>query len=157
MNEMELVRDYVNQGLSIRAKAGIKVRQPLKLVSVPELGTAFDFAPILRDELNVKEVKQSKELAIDLQVTPELKREGLMRELVRQVQIARKDAGLQVDDRITLQIHSTAPEVSEAVEVYEKLLKDETLASSLSQARLEGYSTSVRVEDYLVNISLAKV
>src|SRR5690606_10970456 len=37
VNDMETVRDYVNQGLSLRAKAGLKVRQPLASVTVPSL------------------------------------------------------------------------------------------------------------------------
>ncbi len=156
MNEMEQVRDYVNQGLSIRAKSGLKVRQPLQSVSVPHLGTVFEFTPILRDELNVKEVHQAKEVAMDLVLTDELRQEGLMRELVRQVQIARKDAGLQIDDRIALQISSEAPEVGAAVKAHKQTIQDETLASSLDQTVPEDYRTSVKIDGYAVDILLAR-
>ncbi|MFZ2546155.1 MAG: isoleucine--tRNA ligase, partial [Candidatus Saccharimonas aalborgensis] len=57
MNDMETVRGYVNEALSLRAKAGLKVRQPLASVTVPSLGEHVDFASILTDEVNVKEVK----------------------------------------------------------------------------------------------------
>src|SRR5690606_25149523 len=86
MDDMETVRDFVNQGLSLRSKLGIKVRQPLASVIVPSLGTHIDFVPILLDELNVKSVKIGKEVGLDDNITPALKREGLMREIIRQVQ-----------------------------------------------------------------------
>jgi isoleucyl-tRNA synthetase len=60
MDDMETVREYINQGLSLRAKAGLKVRQPLASVTVPSVGEHVEFGPILRDELNVKEVKRRR-------------------------------------------------------------------------------------------------
>jgi len=92
LEEMREVREYVNEGLSLRAKAGIKVRQPLASVTVPKLGDAVDYESILTEELNVKEVKTGSEVSIDEMITPELKREGMMREIIRHVQAARKNA-----------------------------------------------------------------
>ena len=103
IDEMARVREYINEGLSLRAKDGLKVRQPLACVTVPEKGKTFDFTPILLEELNVKHVVYGGSVAIDTEITPELKREGLAREIIRHVQSARKKAGLSVDDRITLQ------------------------------------------------------
>ena len=45
--EMAEVREYINEGLSLRAKAGLKVRQPLASVTVPKNGQNFDYTPIL--------------------------------------------------------------------------------------------------------------
>ena len=129
MNDMDTVRDYVNQGLSLRVKAKLKVRQPLASVTVPSLGEHVDFAPILLDELNVKAVKQGKEVAIDETLTPELRREGLMREVVRYVQNARKQAGLNVDDRIVLQLTTTDNELQQAIAEHQTVIKAECLAS----------------------------
>ncbi len=154
MNDMETVREYVNQGLSLRAKAGLKVRQPLASVTVPELGQAFDFTPILLDELNVKEVKQGSDVAIDEQLTPELRREGMMREVIRYVQNARKNAGLNVDDRIELSLEATG-ELATAIAEHEEAIKTETLAVSLAEVA-DGHTETAKVEGMDLVISLKK-
>jgi isoleucyl-tRNA synthetase len=157
MSEMDQVRDYVNQGLAIRAKAGIKVRQPLASVTVPATGTVFDFAPILQDELNVKSVIVGKDVQLDTEITDDLQREGLARELIRQVQITRKAAELQVNDRIELCIISTSTEVNQAVEQYRQIIQDETLATTLSSTRPTTHKSAVWVNGFDVELSLAKV
>lgn len=155
MNEMETVRDYVNQGLSLRAKAGLKVRQPLASMAAPTTGTFVDFAAIIKDEVNVKEVKTADEVKIDETITPELKREGLMREVVRHVQNARKNAGLNVDDRIVLQLHAGNDELQQAIAEHEQTIMAETLATQMSGAT-GGHAKTVKVEGAELSITLKK-
>ena len=155
-NDMETVREHVNQGLSLRARAGLKVRQPLASVTVPSLGEHLEFTPILLDELNVKEVRQGKEVAIDEKLTPELKREGLMREVVRYVQNARKNAGLNVDDRIELSLQTEASELAKAIIEHAKAIEAETLAVSLGDLS-DGHTETVKVEGSELTIVLKKV
>lgn len=155
MNDMEEVRDFVNQGLGLRAKARLKVRQPLASVTIPKLGEYVDYESILKDELNVKQVKIGDEVAIDEQLTPALKREGLMRELVRHVQSARKQAGLNVDDRIALALTTDAKEIQHAIKEYGDDIASETLAVSIS-AEAYAYSADVKIEGETVTVSLQK-
>jgi isoleucyl-tRNA synthetase len=155
VGDMETVRDYVNQGLSIRAKERQKVRQPLASVTVPTLGKFVDFKEILTDELNVKDVFEGPELALDLYITDELKREGLMREIVRHVQSARKSAGLNVDDRISLSLSSSDADITAAAHEYEHVIRDETLASTYQTGEY-AYSETVKVEGSELTISLEK-
>lgn len=68
-------------------------------------------------------------VVLDTEVTPELAAEGVARDLVRQVQQARRDAGLEVSDRITLTIAGSA-EVQAAARTHEQLITAETLATS---------------------------
>jgi len=68
-------------------------------------------------------------VVLDTAVTPELAREGLARDLVRSVQQARRDAGLDVSDRIALTI-AGSEEVQAAARAHEQLITAETLATS---------------------------
>ena len=66
--------------------------------------------------------------ALDTSLTDELVREGVARELIRTVQEARKQAGLEVSDRIVLGISGTAA-VQAALDEYRDYLMSETLAT----------------------------
>ena len=68
-------------------------------------------------------------VVLDTQVTPELAEEGLARDLVRAVQQARRDAGLDVSDRIALTIGGDE-DVQAAAKTHERLITGETLARS---------------------------
>ena len=155
MNEMDTVRDYVNQGLGLRARAGLKVRQPLASVAVPTMGEAIDFESILLDELNVKSVLAGEEVAIDEAITPELKREGLMREVIRFVQSARKNAGLNVDDRINLSLVTEGEELAAAIDEHHDTIYAETLAVGDEVASTA--AEMVKVDGVELAISLERV
>jgi isoleucyl-tRNA synthetase len=157
VKDMEEVRDYVTQGLSLRAAAKLKVRQPLASVTVPRLGEFVNFEDILKDELNVKGIKIGKELELDTELTPDLKREGLMREVIRNVQTARKAAGLNVDDRIELVLSTDDAELAAAVKEHADEIKAETLATELAHDGDKSYSTEVKVEGKTLTVKLAKV
>jgi isoleucyl-tRNA synthetase len=81
-------------------------------------------------------------VVLDTDITPELEAEGVARDLVRTVQQARKDAGLDVSDRISLTVAGPA-EVLAAARTHEGLLAEETLADAVIYA--ESSETSVAV------------
>lgn len=154
MNDMETVRDQVNQGLSLRAKLGLKVRQPLASVTVTALGEFVDFESILKDELNVKLVKVGKELSLDEKLTPELKREGLMREVIRHIQSARKAAGLNVDDRISVSLRTDSKDLEKAIDEHDLAIRTETLAAELFDETVSDHGSTVNVEGHELTIHL---
>ena len=172
LRDMNALRTAVNDGLSKRASEGIKVRQPLasvKLINTISQDTPAEVAQFLidiaKDELNVKSVEIVTEsesesaqpsVVYDLTITPELKREGLMREIIRHVQSARKQAGLQIDDRIILSISSDDSEISQAVDAFADVIKSETLAVELNSAADESEKYDAKIEGKLVEISLKK-
>lgn len=94
---------------------------------------------------------------LDLTITPELAAEGTARDLVRMVQQARKDAGLQVSDRIDLSLAVPASFAS-ALELFGDYIAEQTLATSLIQTPLAAHSftTTQEVEGEAVTIQLAK-
>jgi isoleucyl-tRNA synthetase len=68
-------------------------------------------------------------VALELDITPELRREGLAREVIRLVQDARKTDGLEVSDRITLRWESADPELAAALTEHGQLIAGEVLAT----------------------------
>jgi isoleucyl-tRNA synthetase len=72
-------------------------------------------------------------VTLDLDVTPQLEREGLARDVVRTVQEARKNAGLDVSDHIRLVLDfASAPEMRAAVEEHRAMVAGETLADEIT-------------------------
>ncbi len=69
-------------------------------------------------------------IVLDTELTPELVREGLARDVIRAVQQARKDAGLDVSDRIAVQIEGGIA-ARDAVKQHQELIAGETLADSI--------------------------
>jgi isoleucyl-tRNA synthetase len=76
-------------------------------------------------------------VAVDLEVSDALKREGMVRDLVRNLQVMRKDAGLSVTQRIELGLETDSPLLPEAIREYREYIMDEVLATRLEPAALE--------------------
>lgn len=164
---MAYVREIITEGLAQRAAAGIKVRQPLKRVAVngaPQFVEEMedDYTDILKEELNVKTVdysprERADRVTLDTELTPELKREGMMREVVRNVQSARKQAGLQIDDRIRLSLSTTDGELRMALEEHMATIATETLAKEVVFDQTFEHDSSCAVGSAPLTISLEKI
>ncbi|MFH0739840.1 MAG: isoleucine--tRNA ligase [bacterium] len=104
--DMQEVRDVVSLVLAKRAELGIGVRQALKELRIKnyELGIKGkkEFLELIKDEVNVKEVLFSDDITggveLDTTMTEELKEEGTVREIIRNIQSLRKQAGLTPND-----------------------------------------------------------
>ncbi len=160
LDQMSKARAYISEGLYLRAQAGIKVRQPLQKVNVPELPD--EYIDIISEELNVKKIEwfkakdSSKESVIlDTKITPELRREGLIREVIRLIQKARKDADLHVDDRIEISLLTDDKVLKKAIEEYQDILKAETLTVAIHDS-LEGNSILSVIDGIQLSIVISK-
>ena len=147
IDEMQFVKNTVEIGHSIRTEAGIKVRQPLghgiastqQPIDVPDWSV-----PIIQEELNVKEfswVTGNKESALlfkkenknyqykeknnidvylDTKITPELKNEGILRDILRSIQNLRKKAGLLPGDLANIYCYDNTEIVKKNLENIQK-------------------------------------
>jgi isoleucyl-tRNA synthetase len=93
-------------------------------------------------------------VALDPTISEELRREGLVRDLIRAVQNLRKEEGLEVTDRIRLGLEGDA-EVMEAARAFDEYLCGETLTDTLEWSVQAG-STEVDLGDVRVRISIDK-
>ncbi len=95
--------------------------------------------------------------ALNVTLTPELIREGLMRDVVRLVQNARKNAGLEVSDSIELSLE-TSGELLEAITEHKENIMYEVLAKSIITSKLSDvlYSEQEEVDETAITLSLKK-
>lgn len=126
--QMKKVRDLVAMALAERAKAGIKVRQPLAELQIQEK-IDKDMAELIRDEVNVKTISFGGSFKLDTKITPELKEEGMIREVVRQIQEMRKRAGYKPKDKIRVQ-YSGSRQLTDFLTKHENTILKETKAES---------------------------
>jgi len=94
-------------------------------------------------------------VAMDTRLTPELREEGLSREVINRVQQLRKKSGLEVSDRIRLAIDGSEP-VAKTLTRYGNRIAGETLADELVSSLDLQYKDSFRIDDIEVTIALQK-
>lgn len=108
--QMATIQKVTELTHSARRDQGVRVRQPLSLLTVtgPQPSEFSTLKELLMGELNVKDVVWKNgegEISINLDFTlsPELKAEGEARELMRSIQSLRKEAGLGINDIVTVE------------------------------------------------------
>lgn len=167
IDSMSRARQVIEHGLGLRmqrseSEQSVKVRQPLGLLTYHGEKLTPELEEIIAEEVNVKRVEHSDSQSdviatLDKNLTPELKREGLMREVIRFVQNARKQAGLQVDDRIHLALVAEENDLKTAIEEHRDTITHETLAVGLVDApQGEMQVTQVSVEGMDLSIGIEK-
>ncbi|MBT5337801.1 isoleucine--tRNA ligase [Candidatus Falkowbacteria bacterium] len=171
LKDMELARQVVELGLSARDEKQIKVRQPLQYLRYQ--GTKLDnqLENIIAEELNVKEVKHTKEVreqadrvvkeasnvkvGLNIELTDELKLECLVRELTRQINNLRKNQGLTRTDQVKL-VYSTKGEQLKKLFANEDMVEKLKQATLLTEVEEGGGETEVKVNDETIKITLEK-
>ena len=136
--QMAELRDAVAHGLAKRKELGIKVRQPLasiilkrKEVFEPEL------EKLLLDELNVKKISyddsQTEAVKLDEKLTPDLVMEGYAREVMRQIQDMRKEAGYKLDEKVYAAWDTENPTIVQMMQKHGKEIEEDTLLKEFTK------------------------
>lgn len=156
LEKMARTREIIKNGLALRMQKSeieeqIKVRQPLAKLTYDGKKLPEFYEQMIIEEVNVKTVENGEKIALDKTLTDKLLEEGFVREIIRAVQVARKRAGLDVDDRIRLSL---------SVEVNEKwrdFVMNESLAITLCLNENYEFDMIAKVNGKNVTISLEKV
>ncbi len=148
LKNMESVRFTVSRALEMRSESGIKVRQPLQKLTVNS-DLHDEYLDLIKDEVNVKKVVTGEKLILDTNLTPELKEEGLMRELLRFVQQERKKACLTPDDYAILTINN----FQELVEKFEDTIKKTALLKEIVYGESDGTTVKIDGEKVIISIT----
>ena len=155
LEQMSRTRQIITDALALRMRKSdteeqIKVRQPLaKLVYAGDKLPEF-YEQIIAEEVNVKAVENGEELSLDKTLTDELKREGFARDLIRAIQSARKNAGLNMDDQIKLSLSIDLPTG------FEDFVLDEARVSVFEKSANYAHDEIAKVNGDNVTISLEK-
>jgi isoleucyl-tRNA synthetase len=162
--KMAKVREMITIGLAQRASSGLKVRQPLQSVTLESMQNIDEeLRDIIKDELNVKEVKMlhlndssEESVIMDLKLTDQLRKEGMIRELIRSIQNARKEAEFEVEDRISLLVESESPEIIQDIEDNKDLIINETLVQEFGEVPAGAHCIIIKIDGIEIKISISK-
>ena len=180
-SEVRLAMKITSLGRAARAKAGIKVRQPLAkaiiaLAQESEGDALQKFAADIKDEVNIKELEFVKDtlsedmpyhavandgkywVAIDIRLSPQLKAEGVSREIVRHIQTMRRAAGFDVADHIVT-YYQGKEDIARVLKDFGGYIKQETLSLELTEGLPpEGaYVEKHRISNSDVLLAVSKV
>ena len=167
-------------GRAARAKAGVKVRQPLskalvKLKSASEKKALKKLTYQILDELNVKKVEfhEGEEVsdkpgyasamegdygvAVATELSPELEAEGIAREVVRRLQTMRRSAGLDIADHIVT-YYQGGDSIQQAMTNFADYIKQETLSQELLSAASPGgsHTEKFRISGHEISLGIKK-
>ena len=127
--KVDKLKIILEQGFKLREVSAIKVRQPLQAMGVEGIELEPWMQEIIKTEINVKEIYDKKvsdniieyqglALSLDDTITPQLKEEGLVRELIRNLQITRKNSKLSKEQNIKLTIQASE-EIQTLIQKYQ--------------------------------------
>ena len=119
---------------------------------------------ILADELNVKHIITEAhkitgwEVSLDTTLTPELRQEGLARELIRHINLLRKESGLSLSDRTIIYWQTTSPLAKLTLDELAGTIAKETLSAKLEAGRPDQFLAhkTIHLDDGALEIMMSK-
>lgn len=170
IEEMEEVRSICSLGLNIRDESKLKVRQPLSKAYVSQLSS--EMVEIVKGELNVKEVISGVQsvqaegyvsqevggvfITLDTNVTEQLKEEGLLNEITRGLQVARKESGCKMGEVVSVQ-YSGNSEVESLIEKNKEKIMKIGFFSSFEKSEDIDTPVNIKAGEYELNIKIDRL
>jgi isoleucyl-tRNA synthetase len=160
IEKMISVRILVTKSLELRQKSGIKVRQPLSKLKVKSEKSKLnaEFAELIKDEVNVKEIEFDDSIEgdvwLDTEITEELREEGIVRDIIRAIQDSRKKENLSPSDRVSLKI-STDKKIKSIFEKFEQEILTQTGITSTDFVS-DPQKHSTKIDESEISVSIIK-
>ncbi len=180
--EMNFARQIVTSGLAIRAKNSVKVRMPLAKLKVESEKFKVknkELFEIIKEELNIKNIEIAEKIeeekgwaieegsgvkvALNLEITDELRLEGAAREIVRHIQTMRKEAKYNRNDLISVAYNFEGNEIniSDIFDGQSEYIKKECLAKNISfnkELNPDNFDLikELKIEDKKIKIGIVK-
>ncbi len=167
LDVMEIVRHIVELGLAKRDAAGIKIRQMLSALTVKAKSElAPEYVSLVEDELNIQSLKfvlaEDDNIFVELntEITPELRRAGLKRELIRLINGLRKDANLTLTDTVIISIYGASAEIKAVITEKNEVLQKDTLSREIKLVDVpltSAIQKEVKIDEAKFTLGLEKV
>ncbi len=173
LSKMDLAREIVSLGLAERDKAGIKIRQMLSGAAIfvkdrdSGLKLEHKYLNLINEELNLTRIEillatngllkdgEKIKVELNLEITPELKQEGIKRELVRSINMMRKDLGLSREHKAEVYFSVSDEDISKTLELFNEEIKKETISSKIELksdlAEFEATDSGATLKDLKIN------
>jgi len=136
---MESTREVIQMLLAEREKAQIGIRWPLSKAIISHKCDIKEFSDVIKKQTNIKEIHFKKgelNIELDTKITADLEAEGFAREVTRRIQVLRKNAKLQKQDKVELEI----VDKNKILKKFEEEIKEKTGAEKIT------FSTGVKTK-----------
>ena len=112
---------------------------------------------LIKEEVNIKKISFGDNLSLDLEVSPELREEGMAREIIHSIQEMRKKAGLRPEDEISVG-YSGDPETEEFLEKSKKSILKEARIKEMSKEKGQAFDfeKTIKVENKELRLTIKK-
>jgi isoleucyl-tRNA synthetase len=164
--DIEELRRVTAASLALRADAKLKVRQPLASLTIKstKLQDKDELLELLKDEINVKQIKFDEKLAdekglkLDTVITPQLREEGIVREVMRTIQGLRATAKYQMSDEIVLMFQAP-DELSDLIQRNAIQIKRAVTARTIEVQKSDKFDAEMigKVENWDVWFAVRKI
>lgn len=101
-------------------------------------------------------IENNNVVALDITLTQDLLEEGYYREITRQIQVARKDAGFKIEDRIILDLTSSSSEMQSVIDKFIPQIMEETLSTENKALSNSEYSVTFKVNEKDVTLKISR-